>query len=225
MISELAASVEKTAETVIETSRSPEVERKGPYPDSIRPAERNIEVPVLKGERGSGEKSSFSDSERPSDKKGIEQPELKDAAENNEGKTIPCRNEHLEGSNHPDTDIPFERRTIEVNGKTVEGVFPDFDEVSKFETKLDKDMYESSDREQFKECSKKLKEAVENDPELAKQFTDEQLEQIKNGDTPDGYTWHHDAEPGRMQLVPTDIHQKTGHTGGQAVWGGGSKNR
>ena len=53
-----------------------------------------------------------------------------------------------------------------------------------------KENFEKSikNKEQFAECNNQLKEAVEKDPELAKKFTPEQLEQIRNGDTPDGYT-------------------------------------
>jgi len=36
--------------------------------------------------------------------------------------------------------------------------------------------------------------------------------------TPKGYTWHHHQTTGRMQLVETKIHSKTGHTGGFALW-------
>jgi hypothetical protein len=32
--------------------------------------------------------------------------------------------------------------------------------------------------------------------------------------TPEGYTWHHHQDGTTMQLVPTDIHRVTGHTGG-----------
>jgi len=32
--------------------------------------------------------------------------------------------------------------------------------------------------------------------------------------TPEGYTWHHHQTSGRMQLVESNIHSKTGHTGG-----------
>lgn len=32
--------------------------------------------------------------------------------------------------------------------------------------------------------------------------------------TPEGYTWHHHQDGTTMQLVPRDIHAKTGHTGG-----------
>src|SRR6185369_9511562 len=34
--------------------------------------------------------------------------------------------------------------------------------------------------------------------------------------TPDGYVWHHHQDGKRMQLVPEDIHNKTGHDGGFA---------
>ena len=34
---------------------------------------------------------------------------------------------------------------------------------------------------------------------------------------PEGYTWHHHQDGTTMQLVPTDIHNATGHTGGIAT--------
>lgn len=137
---------------------------------------------------------------------------------------IHTRNESLEGDRHPITGVPFERKTVEdTEGNEVTGVFPVFD--SKIDIKLPEDLEQASDKDQFAECNKQLKEAIENDPEFAKQFTEEQLEQIKNGDTPDGYTWHHNEEKGKMQLVDAEIHAKTGHTGGKSIWGGGSDNR
>lgn len=36
--------------------------------------------------------------------------------------------------------------------------------------------------------------------------------------TPKGYTWHHHQSKGKMQLVETKIHSKTGHTGGFHLW-------
>lgn len=136
---------------------------------------------------------------------------------------IITRNEILEGDRHPITGVPFERKTIETPDGKVEGVFPEFE--SQFDAQLPSDLYEASDAKQFRECNNQLKEAVQNNPELAKKFTKEQLEQIMNGDTPDGYVWHHDAELGKMQLVDFETHANTGHTGGRTVWGGGSENR
>lgn len=137
---------------------------------------------------------------------------------------IPTRNECLEGDVHPITGVPFERNTVfDGCGNEVTGVFPKFD--STFDAQLPDDLLQASDSEQFAECNQQLGEAIENDPDLANKFSDEQIEQIKNGDTPDGLTWHHHEEIGKMQLVDSDIHAHTGHTGGKSIWGGGTDNR
>lgn len=70
-----------------------------------------------------------------------------------------------------------------------------------------------------------LKDALNKSPELKAQFSEIQLSQIENGETPDGFVWHHEAETGRMQLVDENIHRDTRHTGGRAIWGGGSDAR
>jgi RHS repeat-associated protein len=36
-------------------------------------------------------------------------------------------------------------------------------------------------------------------------------------ETPKGYTWHHHEDETTMQLVPSDIHAKTGHSGGASI--------
>jgi len=36
--------------------------------------------------------------------------------------------------------------------------------------------------------------------------------------TPKGYTWHHHQVKGRMQLVQTSVHNRTGHTGGFSLF-------
>lgn len=134
------------------------------------------------------------------------------------------RNQDLEGKEHPETGVPFEKKIVKNDkGEDVEVVVPKFE--SKFDAQLPEDLEKASDKEQVNECNKQLKEAVENDPDLKEQFTDEQLEQIMDGETPDGYTWHHDAEKGKMQLVDSETHAKTGHTGGRVIWGGGQSNR
>lgn len=141
----------------------------------------------------------------------------------NKPEHIKCRNENSAGEKHPETGVLFVRKVVKVGDKLYEVVVPEFESV--YDAQLLEDMYEASDRDQFKECNLQLKNAVETNPELRKQFDEEQLEQIANGETPDGYTWHHDAEVGKMQLVDTETHQKTGHTGGRSIWGGGAENR
>ena len=36
-----------------------------------------------------------------------------------------------------------------------------------------------------------------------------------------GLSWHHHEQPGRMQLIPTELNSKVGHTGGYNIWGKG----
>jgi len=36
--------------------------------------------------------------------------------------------------------------------------------------------------------------------------------------TPEGFTWHHVEDGTTMQLVPSDIHAATGHTGGFSLY-------
>ncbi len=142
----------------------------------------------------------------------------------NDIEKVKCRNEDLAGKTHPETKVPYERKTVENNkGEKVEGVFPKFE--SEHDVQLPENLEQASDREQFKECNKQLKEAISENSELKDKFSEEQLEQIENGDTPDGYTWHHNEEKGKMQLVDSDVHSKSGHTGGKSIWGGGSENR
>jgi len=134
------------------------------------------------------------------------------------------RNQTLEGDIHPITGVPFEKKVVEMpNGEQVEGVFPEF--PSQFDVKLDESEYLDSDARQFKTAINQLGSELDRNPDLGKKFSPEQIEQIKSGETPDGYVWHHSEQPGILQLVDKDLHDKTGHTGGRSLWGGGSEHR
>lgn len=117
--------------------------------------------------------------------------------------------------------VPYREKTIEIGGVKIKVVVPEFpDDV--FETRLPAKMHTADDPEVFSYCTEKLKQAIAKNPELASKFTEEQLDQIKSGAPRiKGYTWHHCAEPGRMQLVRTDEHEQYRHTGGKTIWGGG----
>lgn len=134
-----------------------------------------------------------------------------------------CDNEHLEGKKHEQTGIEYVRKTIDINGVQVEVVVPDI--PSDFDAQLPGELLKESNPKQFKECNEQLKNAIEKGETLKNKFTPEQIEDIMNGDTPEGYTWHHDAEVGKMQLVETKLHDRTqggvAHTGGKSLWGGG----
>jgi hypothetical protein len=137
---------------------------------------------------------------------------------------IRCANEHLAGKVHPITGVPFEKRIIEIDGVKKEVVAPVFE--SKFDAQLGETELKMSDKEQFKIAIQQLREAIQKDEELKNSFDSIQLEQINDGETPDGYTWHHDTEVGKLQLVDTSIHQKTAHgPGGRTLWGGGKDAR
>ena len=144
--------------------------------------------------------------------------------ETDEPRQLKTKNSGLEGQKHPVTEVPFEKKVVTTeSGKQVEGVFPKFE--SKFDAQLPKDLEMASDEEQFNESNRQLKEKYDSDPSFREQFNERQRENIESGFTPYGYTWHHNEETGKMQLVDYDTHQKTGHTGGRSIWGGGSDYR
>lgn len=124
----------------------------------------------------------------------------------------------LEGKT-AENGVPYERKRIEINGVQIEGVFPVFD--SAFDTRLDPDNYQS--KAYAKECNANLKNTIESNPELRSKFTAEQIKDIEEGRTPTGYVWHHNEEPGKMQLVKREDHDRViggaAHTGGNSLWG------
>lgn len=133
-------------------------------------------------------------------------------------------NDSLEGQKHPDTGVPYERKIVETDtGEKVEGVFPQFE--SEFDVQLPEELEKATDKKQFDECNRQLKEKCDSDPSFKSKFTPDQQADIDAGRTPDGYTWHHNEEKGKMQLVNSDTHWDTRHTGGRNIWGGGSDNR
>lgn len=133
-------------------------------------------------------------------------------------------NGYLEGKEHPETGVKFSRKIITVNDVQIEGVFPDF--PAEFTCYLPENLIIASDKKQFTECVKQLAEKIEEDPEFAKMFTPRQRDQIMKGDPRiSGYTWHHNEEAGKMELVKAEIHQKTKHDGGKSIWSGGTSER
>ena len=147
-----------------------------------------------------------------------------DIAYAEDGAFLNTHNSDLAGQVHPETGVPFDTQTIELeNGIEVVGVFPDFDAVATVE--LPSELYETSDYTHFSYTNAEFSETVSQNPEVAAQFSLEQLEQIYAGETPDGYTWHHHEQLGKLELVDEEIHAKTGHNGGRSIWGGGSDAR
>lgn len=145
---------------------------------------------------------------------------------NNDGNIhyIETRNDDLAGQYHPETGVEFESKIVTLpSGDVIEGVFPVFD--SEYTATIPQSMYLESDEVQFNVANDQLANAIKHDPSLRVEFTKEQIAQIYAGETPDGYTWHHSEEPGKLELVDEEIHANTGHTGGRELWGGGSDYR
>ncbi|QBK26944.1 HNH endonuclease [Ureibacillus thermophilus] len=151
---------------------------------------------------------------------------LLDGADLAEAQEIDTINDHLNGTEHPETGVPFEDKTVELpDGEVKEGVFPIFE--SKFSVELPEDYYLESDDVHFSIANYTLYQAILDNPSLANDLhlSQSDIEMFANGETPDGYVWHHNEEPGVLQLVDEDIHNHTAHTGGRFLWGGGSENR
>lgn len=121
-------------------------------------------------------------------------------------RSVYVRNGHLAGKSHPVTGVKFDRQG-----------FPKF--KFKSEMTLPLSQLKSSNATQFKTANVQLKKDVFKDITKMKQFNKKQLDQIEKGVTPTGYTWHHHQHVGKMQLVNTWEHAKTGHTGGRSIWG------
>lgn len=78
---------------------------------------------------------------------------------------------------------------------------------------------------EFKYCNSKLANEVKVNSKIGEKFTPEQLAQIGANKAPNGFTWHHTEEVEIIQLVKSDVHDKSRHTGGKAIWDGGKGNR
>ncbi|QHZ46356.1 T7SS effector LXG polymorphic toxin [Bacillus sp. NSP9.1] len=130
--------------------------------------------------------------------------------ENSSGvtKTINLRMGHLKNKKHPVTGVPYDK----------DG-FPIFE--SKYTTKLDESDLKKTRDQHFNKLNKELYKEIEENPSLIKklELSEDDLLDLRDGITPEKYTWHHHQTPGKMELVDREIHSKTGHTGGYKIWG------
>ena len=145
------------------------------------------------------------------------------------------------------------RETIEKYG--VEGIdyrngIPDFDKFSAFDIELNENEFTEKNVHQFMTCNEGLSDYFSDlSDQLAGKDCEDPLENadyrnammnifkcdeaelediqshLYEYETPYGFTWHHSPVPGKMQLIPTDIHVSARHRGGQSIWGGGAANR
>ena len=119
--------------------------------------------------------------------------------------------------NTQDGRVSFERYQAEKDGTTYEMIAPKFERF--YTVQQLEELYTAKNRRQFRECNIQTYQATLVDPKLRNMFDETQLYDMSKGVTPSGYVWHHDVITGEMQLVDFEIHRKTGHTGGYAIWG------
>jgi DNase/tRNase domain of colicin-like bacteriocin len=152
--------------------------------------------------------------------------DLVDGADIVEAEVLKTRNDYLSGYEHPETGVPFVEKTVYLpNGQVIEGTFPVFDET--FRVMIAEELYLDSDDIHFQVSNDTLYQAITENPNLVNElvFSQGDVQSLANGQTPEGYTWHHNEEPGFLQLVDEETHAQTAHTGGRAMWGSGIENR
>lgn len=146
-------------------------------------------------------------------------------------------------------EVPFVTKRIKYERFDLKGVFPDFTNFKVFETTLKRKNYLSNDKTQFKLAKNELYKAYTKNPEkiehLLKKINEnasyelnkkiysgekllrKQISDIKNPANPNvfGTIWHHSEREGVLELISHNIHNDVRHTGGRAIWGGGSTHR
>jgi filamentous hemagglutinin len=101
-------------------------------------------------------------------------------------------------------NIPYNKRGL-----------PVFDDHTKFTTTIDHSKKYDS---QFTQATRDLRDAIKVGKVDSNQFNAEQLQDIKSGERViEGFTWHHNADTGNMQLVPFDIHDTVKHIGQKSL--------
>ena len=154
--------------------------------------------------------------------------DIKDIVKYGKYKKMMTINENLKNKKHKLTHVKFREQKIDLpDGRKIIGVFPKFKSVRTY--KIPESMYKQRDKKQMMLCNQKLYEDIKKNSKLRKKFSKDQIDQIKEGietgAAPEGYVWHHEAEPGKMSLVDAKVHSQTAHTGGRLLWGGGEECR
>lgn len=152
--------------------------------------------------------------------------DIMDGVDTVEAQEISTLNAHLDDQYHPVTGVLFDNKQITLpTGETVEGTFPIF--PAQFEVVLPEDMYLASDDIHNNYANQAIYETIVHNPQQIDEMglTSSDIQLLAEGKTPEGYTWHHHEEPGVLQLVDSDLHNQTAHTGGRFIWAGGSEYR
>ena len=131
-------------------------------------------------------------------------------------------NNAYKGAGNPTGRMNMAGKTHPVSGVEFDASgFPKF--KSEYNMNLEPVDYLKSRGTHFDRASKSLYNEIQGNSELASKFTQNEIDIFKEGGVPKRFTWHHNEEPGLMQLVDRGIHRQTGHDGGFSIWGPGNK--
>jgi len=124
-------------------------------------------------------------------------------------------NYHLRNRKHPQTRVRYNKKGYPLFSKVATCDM----KLSWYERNFDKLRNPSTVRNKhFRICSRQLYRRIRNNPTLRKRFTPKQIAQLRNGKTPDGYTWHHEPETNILSLVDREVHAQTKHSGGFSLF-------
>lgn len=96
--------------------------------------------------------------------------------------------------------------------------FPKF--KSFYDIKLKRKDLKNTREAHFYYANKKLYNKAQKNKKVRRLFTRNEMNELKCGQTPDRYTWHHHQNKGKLQLVSRKIHSEVNHIGGYKIWGG-----
>lgn len=115
----------------------------------------------------------------------------------------------MAGTRHPKTGMVFSNKGM-----------PILDDIARVEVRIKGDLSNMRSEAHKVVATRQLKADIVAGKVDRKLFSDLEMKQIEAEQPKIGEsTWHHHEDRGRMQLVPEKIHQKTGHLGGDALWG------
>ena len=98
--------------------------------------------------------------------------------------------------------------------------FPIFDPYIPAEVRITGNLSNMSSTAHMRLATQQLRKDILEGRVDSKLFNEVQLRKIMEGSSRiPGFTWHHHQEFGRVQLVPTDIHNWIKHVGGNELWG------
>ncbi len=118
-----------------------------------------------------------------------------------------------------DPTVNYVEDTVRIDGRSVTGRFPEFESAKDVQLPDDLRFERVSQQERY--CNEALRQDVQENPDKYKEvFSEEQLEQINAGHKPEGFTWHHHQDVGKMQLVDAETHHQNRHDAGWILWGG-----